>query len=733
MNFINYFNALFSRKESQARVAMSVQRLGQPVRTSANYTAMSKEGYQKNAIVFRCVQLISNACAGVGWELYSKKGNQKTEISEHELLKLLERPNPMMGQSQFIQNLVAYLCISGNSYIESAGHSENAPPMELWPVRPDFMTIVAGKLGYPSKYIFKAGDSEKVWDCEWLSGKLPLLHLKTFNPTDIWYGMSPMESALLNVDQMNSANQWNLSLLQNSASPSGILKVETNDANPTGSLGDEKFNRLKEQLEDKYAGKTKAGKMMLLEGGLSWQSIALSPKEMEWLDSKETTVKDICNVYGVPVMMLGYGDTTYKNYQEARLAFYEDTIIPILNFLKTEFNNWLVPKFGEGLELCFDEDDIIPLQEKKEAKYTSLSNAHWLTINEKREVTGFEEVEGWDVFNINGKLLASPEEIVEDDPTTPPSPPANEVEKNGKETDDGKSKSTSKKSSETKNSEEIIEEFKLFNPVNKDEKQGTWRKINVRRSRIQKPFAKMLEEDFKELARDIEKAAKSSKEPRLIEYALLKAIEDNTPQIEKTLKRYIRYTVEDFGSIVFDRAKSELNLIETKKNQKTWEQWADDYVARKTGKAITEIEGTTKKQVRKVVQKLVSEAIQEDSDIDVANELRETFDSLSKGRANNIAKTEINSASNSATTEAVRSLEIPNMIKEWVSLEDDRVRDGGDNGNGPNHAVMNGAQVGIDEKFSVPPDADMDGPGDPAADASQICNCRCTLIYKVGK
>jgi hypothetical protein len=131
----------------------------------------------------------------------------------------------------------------------------------------------------------------------------------------------------------------------------------------------------------------------------------------------------------------------------------------------------------------------------------------------------------------------------------------------------------------------------------------------------------------------------------------------------------------------------------------------------------------------------VTVAVGEDGDqVDVARSLTDSFKGLSAGRARTIARTEIGMASNSATVEAARSLEIPGLKKEWVSLQDDRTRDGdGPNlGEGANHYDMNGVQVELDEKFTVPPDADMDGPGDEAGGADQVCNCRCTLIFKTG-
>jgi hypothetical protein len=88
-------------------------------------------------------------------------------------------------------------------------------------------------------------------------------------------------------------------------------------------------------------------------------------------------------------------------------------------------------------------------------------------------------------------------------------------------------------------------------------------------------------------------------------------------------------------------------------------------------------------------------------------------------------------ASSSGSIEAVRTLQVPNLQKEWISADDDRTRNGFDGD--ANHLIMNGAKVPLDEKFTVPPDASMDGPGDSAGGAEQVCNCRCVLVYGVGK
>jgi uncharacterized protein with gpF-like domain len=85
-------------------------------------------------------------------------------------------------------------------------------------------------------------------------------------------------------------------------------------------------------------------------------------------------------------------------------------------------------------------------------------------------------------------------------------------------------------------------------------------------------------------------------------------------------------------------------------------------------------------------------------------------------------------ASNNGSLEAVKSLQVPGIFKEWVSAQDDRVRDGAHGY--ADHASANGQEVALDDKFTVPPDASMNGPGDPNSTPDQVINCRCVLVYK---
>ena len=195
---------------------------------------------------------------------------------------------------------------------------------------------------------------------------------------------------------------------------------------------------------------------------------------------------------------------------------------------------------------------------------------------------------------------------------------------------------------------------------------------------------------------------------------------------------HIHRTLKEFGFMIFNEAKTLGLNIETKANTRKYEDFVNSYVKRRTGEAITQIEGTTKKKIHQVTKRLVEAAIIDgNSNPELAGDLKSEFDALTSSRASLIARTEVASASNKGSMEAVKALDIPGMLKEWVAVDDDRTRDG--EHNGPDHLGMDGKTALIDEPFTVPPDATMDNPGDPSGGADQVCNCRCTLVYKLQK
>ncbi len=358
--------------------------LKQPQWTNRNYENLAKEGYRKNVIANRAVKIVAESAASIPFKLY--RGGQP--IKHHALLDLLVKPNPLQSGKDLLESFYSYLQIAGNGWLEGVANA-SGHVAEIYTLRPDRMQIVPGSKGFPVRYDYKVGAKTHSFPVDFITGESPVLHLKTFHPTDDWYGLSPLEAAAYGVDIHNAASGWNKALFDNAARPSGALVFEPGEGQ-SSSLTDEQFDRLKNELESHYMGASNAGRPFLLEGGLKWQQIAFSPADMEFINAKHVSAREIALAFGVPPMLLGIpGDNTYANYAEANRALWRLTLLPLLEKTAAALNSWLVPKFGSELELRVDRDAIPALQSEREALWKRIGEADFLTVDEKREALGF--------------------------------------------------------------------------------------------------------------------------------------------------------------------------------------------------------------------------------------------------------------------------------------------------------------------------------------------------------
>lgn len=379
-------------KASAAGPLIAMRSPGRAVWSPRRFDAFAEEGYRRNPVVYQAVNRIARAVASVPWRAFEGRRS----LASHPILALLARPNPVMARSEFLEAVTGYLLIAGNSYVEAVAAGGTGTPRELWPLRPDRMKVIAGKTGLPQGYLYSLGGAEQRWDADPLTGASAILHLKTFHPLDDWYGLSPAEPAAAAIDQRNESDKWNMALLQNGARPSGALVYEPKGGE-SANLSDEQFARLKKEIASQFSGARNAGRPLLLDGGLTWQEMSLSPKDLDFLETRHAAARDIALAFGVPPQLLGIpGDNTYANYREARLALWEETVIPLLCHLRDAFNAWLTPQFEGDVRLDFDLDQVPALTLRRQKVWARLQAAGFLTLNEKRQAVGLDALEGGD-------------------------------------------------------------------------------------------------------------------------------------------------------------------------------------------------------------------------------------------------------------------------------------------------------------------------------------------------
>lgn len=347
-----------------------------------NYTSLAKRSMADNPVVQRSVRMVAQSAAQIRWTL-TRSGR---ELVTHPLLDLLSSPNPMESGASLIEAAVSYLLLSGDCFFEQVRNPEGRA-VELYTLRPDRVEIVPGARGWPKAYVYKVGSASHRFPVDDMTGASDILHIREFAPCSDHRGQSALSAAAKAIDVFEAAENWNKALFDNSARPSGALVFEPGDGQ--GHLSEEQFKRLKQEMEDNFQGTKNIGRPLLLEGGLKWQPMALSPSDMDHLNTRHSAARDIALAFGVPPMLIGIpGDNTYSNYQEASRALWRMTVLPLMKKVTEAFNRWLGKDFGSNIRLDFDRNSIPALMSEREALWRMVESASFLDVNEKRMILG---------------------------------------------------------------------------------------------------------------------------------------------------------------------------------------------------------------------------------------------------------------------------------------------------------------------------------------------------------
>lgn len=363
-----------------------------------DFQKLATEGYEKNPIVYACVSKLAKALSSVDLQLYRKRRNGNLEkIERHPLLDLLAHPNPTMGGRKFLEAAATNYLVGGNAYILGGGANSQSgltqPPDELWLLPTQAVNVKADARSFlPAYYEYRPGQMESVrYAVDRISGRSAVLHLKTVNLLNPLVGLPPMVAAAYGVDVFNSGQEWNKALLDNDARPAGALEIVDSEGKPV-DLTDEQRSRLQEMLARRFSGKQNAGMPIVLEGGLKWVPMSMTPKDMDHRENILTNARFIAGVFHTPPQLVNIpGESTYSNYAEAKLAYWADTVLPLLGALLEDINNWLPPLYADDLFLWYDEEMIPALEPTRKAKSDRINASTFMSINEKRRAMGWDD------------------------------------------------------------------------------------------------------------------------------------------------------------------------------------------------------------------------------------------------------------------------------------------------------------------------------------------------------
>jgi len=351
--------------------------------------------YSQVVWVYACVSTIATAIAGIPLRTYRRTAKIVGEDSECRLARLLSAVNPHISSYDLWEATASFLELSGNCYWEIEKDADGVPTA-IYPMRPDRVKIVPDKSDFVKGYIYEVNGRSLSLEAD------EVIHFKYFNPANEYYGLGPI-AAIRNsiiVDQYSVA--YNKAFFKNGAHPGGVLETAS-------SLSDEAFNRLRKQWEEGHKGSSRAHRIAVLEEGLSYKPIGLSPRDMEFLKQRKFCREEIWAVFKVPPALIGiYEYANYANAEHQNRAFWQKTIIPKLRKLEQTINNSLVPMFGPTQDeehgrwvARFDGSAIDALIEDENVKsqvQERLVRSGIMTINEIRHLENLPPVPWGDTW-----------------------------------------------------------------------------------------------------------------------------------------------------------------------------------------------------------------------------------------------------------------------------------------------------------------------------------------------
>jgi HK97 family phage portal protein len=322
--------------------------------------------YQQSPWVYIAINRIAEAVALVPLRVMRLEGERKIAVDRHPLEKLLDAPNPYLSRFELFEQTAGILELTGNAYWFLAGDAAGVPA-EIWPLRPDRVSIVPDPARYIKGYVYEIDGVRIPLD------PAEVVHFKRWHPGNDYYGLSALEAARVSITSDRAMAEWNHNTFgMDSGVPAGIVTIKD-------FVSDTDYDRIKREWRQSYGGPQR--RTAFLRGqGISWQNIGLSHNELDFLKGREAHRDEILNTFGIPVGLVSE-NATEANAQVAERLFIERTLWPKLTRLSQKITQDLLP-FWPGLYVA-EFEDIRPTD--VQARMDEIRTAYpVLSINEIR-------------------------------------------------------------------------------------------------------------------------------------------------------------------------------------------------------------------------------------------------------------------------------------------------------------------------------------------------------------
>lgn len=632
--------------------------------------------------VFAASQLISDDCSTQEIELWKKlPDGTEEQVFQHEILELLNDPTSLMTPRQLWSLYYQYLNLTGETYLlkldkQGKPITNNAQlPAALFPLPSHMCELKLNNDDY-NKSVIVFNGQEFTLD--------QVIRDINPDPENIFKGLSVISKVSLAVDTDERMKNWNNKLFINGARPSLALEVP-------GELSEKNFERLNQQIKEKFVGDENTFKHIILENGMRVNPYMMNQQDLDFLSSREFTRDEILSFFKLSKANLGIVDDVNRANNEAQEYRYAKQVIkPRIEQFADIINRRLIkPVYGTELFIRFKNP--IPEDKDRILQEAQAGINKWLTIDEVREVYGYEALPdgaGQEIYTELNKIkLSDLNDITQNTPQdADTSPQSEDKPEDDKDTPNEDNSHTSQ--GNTPNAEQSEEENKEDKSVEAEiQDEALIKKRAIGNNKVQRRTiqAQRYEKKLLKTSRKMFDRQKSQ---------VLNWLEKNKPTNEKQYQKALiqKIKTKDWADEMIDWNKEQelfqqdiatiqRTIIETvgleeynalisndDKNFNTNAQSIDKFILDTSELASLTITDETKKQIKATL----SEAIHNGETLnEMTARVEETFGTMATKRAQMIAQTEVATALNQADIEAWTQTELVEA-KEWFTGEDEK-------------------------------------------------------------
>lgn len=611
--------------------------------------------------VFACVQARSEEVANIELDLF--RGDEI--IDNHEIIALLNHPNPNMTRHDLIMAHQAFLDLDGNSFWYLARDDDGKGAIkEIYLLRPDRVKVVAGRANplQVDGYLFTQPGGQKIsFDPQ------EILHFKNFNPMGYHpfphRGMGIVEAAMWAIETDNEARNWNYRFFKNSAKPDGYLTT-AGDAAPDP----DELLRIRAEWESTHGGSDNASRIAILGGGLKWESIASTAKDMDFVNQRTFSRDEILSLFRVPKTIVGITDDVNRSNADASIyVFALRTVKPLMQNFTDHLNEMLLPEYGDDLEFGFTSPVAEDRKESIEEYQAGIAGG-WLTINEVREREGLATVEGGDSLYLPISSVAVAETAPEP-VTAPKSAKKGKVIKTGRTRVAKRSKSSveeavekliaSKKSKVKMKPSKKEYTIKTLSPEQKDSYIATW-KANLKIS--QAPLRKALTKYFEKQEQEVMANAKYQMKRKTIAKLVEKGATDFLFDSEGAMTSSISLITPFIREYIKQSGGAAANLMGTAFDAET--DTLLKFIADRAQYFADNINGTTSEDLLTSIKTGLDSG---ENLSQIQDRIASVYDIAKGSRTQTIARTEISAASNQGAVGAYTQAGVEKI--QWAVVD----------------------------------------------------------------